>query len=483
MSLPRAYQDMRHHADGRDVPGSSLTRDFLAFYTPRHFVAVLGISAACALVCVAVFYALSFASLRTDNAVEMRAVRAAIAQGDVSSDAGWLSRNISIGSNQWNDCLVLHQAVDRDASVERLIVSPLAPTSSEISPCRHLAAWANGKPLPGPVDFYHRYLHGHTVAARLLLAHVSVAGIRLIYSMLLTMLVIAGVALALLDIAGGRRQEASCFWLITFLVFSRWFGLESFGQSLAHGPSDLVDIGFLLYLAHQSSRGGMEPSRVAAVAAIFGALTIIFEFLTGGIPLGLALLIGGLPFAIRPLRREEGERLGGVLADAVVAFTAAITFIVGVKICLLVCVFGPGELASIGHQLFYRMGVASTPAYGDLHRFGFVNSWSLILEGFDALASGSELMGICMVAMSAGAGIWALRRILQRNPSSSRNRAIALAASNLVLFGWMIAFSEHTVLHSHFMDRILVWTISSGLALFALALMHERAAASSDTIE
>jgi hypothetical protein len=84
-----------------------------------------------------------------------------------------------------------------------------------------------------------------------------------------------------------------------FLVFALWFGLESFGQSRGHGPSDIVLLGYVLSLAVCSARGGGNTRSVILISALFGGTTIMFQLLTGGIPLGLALLVGGVRFSCR----------------------------------------------------------------------------------------------------------------------------------------------------------------------------------------
>ncbi len=422
-----------------------------------------------------IFFVLSILSLRTDNAVELARVHEAFVRGVVTGDKdAFLLGNTDIGAHQWNDCLVLHQAIDRRATTEQLVISPLdiSPSAETTTPCGDTAAIASGQTITRPGGFYHRYLHGHTVLTRLFLAVVSVSGIRHLYSGIIVFMLMLGIAQTIITMTKGQRVEEGCFWLTTFFIVLRFYGLETFGQSLAHGPSDMVLIGFLLFLAIGSARGGIDTRQIPTAAAIFGALTIIFEFLTGGIPLGLAVLIGALPFALRPSDASAREPLARSIGLAVVAFLVASVVVFLIKAVLVVIVFGPGFINDTLQQLAFRMGLVATPAFGDATPTGLKELMRELLINLDALAAGETFMTLLMLGVSVTAGIWATRTLVGLGRPAIKARAIALASSNLLIVGWIIVFMQHTTQHARFMDRILVWTISSGLALFVLAMVN-----------
>jgi len=432
----------------------------------------------------ALFFALSAISLQTDAADETAKVRDAFDSRVVRSEGAWLGGNIDVGAHQWNDCLVLHQAINRHAPTEQLIVSPLytGPLLPMHDPCPYAAAFARGHPIAVQPAFYHRYLHGHTVLARLLLTTFSVGEMRLLYSSMIALLLMLGIVQAIAALAKGDHVQESVFWLITLFAFARFFGLESVGQSMAHGPADLVLVGFVLFLTRCSATGGLSPRQVPMVAAIFGALTIIFEFLTGGIPLGLALLIGGLPFALQPLRKSEGEALGRIVAEAVLAFCVSILVVIAIKAVLIVAVFGADAFGPIARQFSYRIGLAA-PEVGGEDDNGIATLIANIIANLGVLATGQAIMAALLLLISMCAGGWALIRLARCGDAAISANAIALAASNLAIVGWMIVFMHHTAQHARFMDRILVWIIASGFSLFALAVMngytYRRTAASS----
>jgi hypothetical protein len=443
----------------------------------RNFLRACAVAAAWSSLATLVFFALSVVSLQTDNRVERAAVRDAFAKGVVRADnEAFLNGNTDIGAHQWNDCLVLHQVIDRRASPEQLAISPLdiGPSIKTTTPCADTAAIASGHPIAAQAStFYHRYLHGHTVLARLLLPMLSVADLRRLYLGLINVMLCLGIAQTIIGMTKGRRIEEGCVWLIMLFAFARFFGLESFGQSLAHGPADMVLAGFLLFLANGSSRGGLEPRNVPAAAAVFGVFTILFEFLTGGIPLGLALLVGGLPFAIRPLRSAEGETLPALLARAVAAFVVAMVMAIAIKTVLVCIVFGPDMLGETLQQLLFRMGLVDAPAFGGGQPMSPVALVGEVAANLDALTAGEPMMAWLILCIGAAAGVWGLRRLLQTGDVVARTRGIALASSNLAVVGWLILFMQHSTQHARFMDRILVWIIASGMALFALAVIKE----------
>jgi hypothetical protein len=86
--------------------------------------------------------------------------------------------------------------------------------------------------------------------------------------------------------------------------------------------------------------------------------------------------------------------------------------------------------------------------------------------GLESLAPSLGILAVLTLGIAILAGAWGVRQ-LRTTP------AILLAASNLVIVGWLLLFWKHTVIHGWFMDRIFAWTIASGFALFAMALIGQ----------
>ena len=394
-------------------------------------------------------------------------VRDAYATG-VLQDVDWLPGNTDIGRHQFNDCLILYMAIDQQASPAQLMVSPIKPvprgTESE---CGALRAFAFGDKAAGRTGlWYHQYIHGHTMLARYLIPLMPVETIRDLYHSIESLLVLAGILVAMIALARGRHHSEALFWLIVFLAFARWFGLESYGQSLGHAPSDAIILGYALFLAVAASRGGLSRWGATIAAALFGGLVATFEFLTGGIPLGLAIVVGGLPFALA--ERDPRAILDRVI-EAAAAFCVAVVGCLVLKTALALWMFGIDSFRDTAEQLGARMGMgAGQPDLGPLH---MVKS---LTKGLNSLAAGMHVLAAAILFTAIGFGGWAARLLLRSGDSQLRARTFHLLASNAILVAMLGLLWQHTIIHAWFMDRIFVWTIGTGFALFALAVVDAR---------
>src|SRR6185503_20426154 len=132
-----------------------------------------------------------------------------------------------------------------------------------------------------------------------------------------------------------------------------------FAIYFSFGLSDLVLSVFLLY-AYQ--RGvAHAPERTLAVAiALFGVATAIFEFLTGGIPFGLALLLGIVALD-GPADRTALLRRA---FHGTIIFALAILIAFAIKLALVMLLIDPNVLADFRGALSIRVGssfIASLP--------------------------------------------------------------------------------------------------------------------------
>ena len=81
---------------------------------------------------------------------------------------------------------------------------------------------------------------------RYLLPHFRIVQIRSLYRAAMTGILICGLALTLIGVARYRRVADFAVLAVTFLALTRFFGLESFSQSLGHGPADLIAAAYVL---------------------------------------------------------------------------------------------------------------------------------------------------------------------------------------------------------------------------------------------
>jgi hypothetical protein len=408
------------------------------------------------------FLALSQLSLRTSRAQIAAPVAAAFADGALDRQSSWRYGDTVIGAHQYNDCLILFQAMDDRAPAALRAVSPLSVPVDTDNACALLADFAGGRADP-PTRHYHQYLHAHTSIARLLVPSLGVSGLRGLYKLAVSLTLLAGIGYALLGLVRGRRMAEHAAWLAALLVFARWFGLESFGQSLGHGPADLVLLAFLLFLQRASADTPLSARTAIIASAVLGALTIQFEFLTGGLPLGLAVVIGALPLAL-PRHGDSAV----TLFRAVIAYGSAAAATVAMKLALIACAFGPATLIDIPRQFLFRTGLGESVRRDT--SVGGQEFFSHIWAGLESLTPGMHVLAFGTLVIACVAGGWGYRRLRASDCAGARFRAAALLASMLVPPLWLILLWQHSAEHGWFMDRILAWPIAAGAMLFILAL-------------
>lgn len=422
-----------------------------------------------AAICYAILLALSWVSLGNDPRQATAAVAAAFSSGDLTEYDITLT-DARIGAHQFNDCLILDQAIARSGTRAQMMVTPpndLAVRTSGV--CQELKeSVTQGK--HGDLNFYQNYIHGHTVLARLLLDILPVRSIRALYQLIICGLLVAGLAFAMREALRRGATVNVIFWLCFFTCFARFFGFEYFGQSLGHGPADAVLLGYALWLEAVSFSEQSHPVDFVVPVAMFGALTAIFEFLTGGLPLGIALTIAGVAMAER---RDDRLRTSATLAC--VSFVTAISTIVVIKIVLTEILFGYGAVASAWSQLFAR--VAGSAQFEAFPPPTIGNIATRVSQGLAEMAGGQPVL-VAMILLLAivfgAAGFVHLRR------SELWGRAALIAGSNLVLVLWVAVFNHHFYIHAWFMTRIFAWTIVTGFALFAMAVAARQTSARAD---
>jgi len=416
-------------------------------------------SLAFAAIIYAVLLSLSWVSLGSDSRQATTAVAMAFKNGDLT-EADILDTDTRIGAHQFNDCLILDQAIARSGTRAQMTVTPpndFADRTTGV--CQELKqSVTEGK--HGQLNFYQNYIHGHTVIARILLEFLPVRAIRTLYQLIIAALLLAGLALAMRQALRGGPTVNVIFWLCFFLAFARFFGFEYFGQSLGHGPADAVLLGYALWLETISFRAQSRPVDFVIPAATFGALTAIFEFLTGGLPLGIALTIAGVAMAER-----RDDRLKSSVVQACTAFITAMATMVAIKIVLTEILFGRGAVTSAESQLFERL--AGSAQFDQIPPPTIANIIVRVSRGLGEMMGGQPELVVMILLLTIAFGAAGLVRL---HRCDLRDRAMLVAASNLVLVGWIAVFNRHFYVHAWFMTRIFAWTIATGFALFAMAV-------------
>ncbi|RAI60984.1 hypothetical protein [Roseicella frigidaeris] len=261
-----------------------------------------------------------------------------------------------------NDCLVFAMLVlpheegrAREAFSPNLALSPLLPLAmadpaggETAGPCLRLAELLAPGAERQPAKRYHRYLHGQRVAVALLLPVLGPVGLQ--DAVFLTL---NGALAGLVLLAGWRslrrrrhddarwRRDAGFAGLGLLLLTS--YGLPALGFWVSHALSDLVLALFLWALWLCPGREGAAP---AWLLGAFGGGVALFEFLTGGLPLGAGLVLLAAALAERPggaLRSLGAFLAGAALPFALKAGIAALAFPDALQ---------PADAEAFGHRLF-----------------------------------------------------------------------------------------------------------------------------------
>jgi hypothetical protein len=371
----------------------------------------------------------------------------------------------TIGSHQWNDCLIIFMAVDQRGDRDRLALAPLltrfdGPLSVTTNPCGALGAFDKGAKPNSDLYHYDRYVPGAVVLLRYMLPRASISEVRGAYRKALTSFLLGALALALVGLARGRDPARFAVLAVSSVVVMRYFGLESFSQSLGHGPADAVIAAYLLALCAMAfGRGGIGLALVAA--AVFGALTIIFELFTGGVPIGLAMVIGLTPLVVRPPTRPW---IAATAAGA--AFIAAGAVLYAVRMAVISAI-GGAAISSDAVAEVIRLTIFSRegPHLG-VAAHNLLRSVGVLTGGMGLLAGGTMIIALLC-------GAFGFMRLWTRDPSPLiREQALMLAISAAVTPLWCAVFTVLMVNHAWFTDRVLVWPIAAGFGLFVLALIR-----------
>src|SRR3954465_2350584 len=298
-------------------------------------------------IAIAAFFALSYAATFVDRQGIAAKLKAANARGELSQTwAGWSGR--AIPRFHGNDCLMLAALLqDYPGRLAQTLSARIPPADAQpaaragdptIPACLQLIAALE---RPDPADpnavFYHRYVHGQRIFAALALAVASPQALGWI-TLLANALVLLSVLLpALVRGNAGWRERGYAAIAATLLLFD---GLWLFGIYFSFSVSDLVLAAFVA-CAYRAGVARQDDRSFAIAAALFGVATAVFEFLTGGIPFGLALLLGVVALD----GPDERTALLRRAFHGTVIFAFAILVAFAIKLALVMLVIDPNVLA------------------------------------------------------------------------------------------------------------------------------------------
>ena len=449
------------------------------------------------LVAVAAFFALSYASTLVSREEIARKLQQANTQHTFTQTwAAWTARPIPRFGG--NDCLMLSALLqDYPDRLAEAISARIPPAEGQppgrvgdptIPAClQMISALERGAHADPTAVPYHRYLHGQRIFAVLVRAVISPYALGWITLLLNALFLLLVLVPAARRSASGRRdawRERGYAAIAAMLLF--FSGLWLFGIYFSFGLSDLVLAVFLAYAYHRR----VAEVRFAAAVAVFGVCTAIFEFLTGGIPFGLALLLGVVALDGPPDRNVLLRRA----FHGTVIFAGAIVLTFAIKIALVMLFVDASALADFRSSLAVRVGssfVASLPPQeiAWLSRFGIdvatlERSWVLtvlymlarlgyatFVIGYGSPVLGMTIMGAAVIVVV----VMFIRHARKPEDDIARTRLLILFASALVMPLWSLVFLSHTLLHAIWMVRPFAWYIAlAGILLLWPTAHHER---------
>jgi hypothetical protein len=334
---------------------------------------------------------------------------------------------------------------------------------------------------------YHRYINGSWVVAALLLLPMSFQSATAL--LFLLALAPAGILVVvasrrLWGSAGSARDAAFLTCGIAYLLAS---GVTLFGWSLALAPGEIILSGFLLF-AFLKPLNSLAPGTLVLAAATFGCLTAAFEYLSGGIPAGVALLLGLM--GMDQLGRVTFSRA----AMAVGAFCFAILATFALKAGAVALVWSGEEITAAGARLTVWTtpgGWSLNPSAADrLAAFGIsaddvqgsrlaATAFALIKLAYfsDLLTLGSRPLGwiVCVGGPLALIALAARDGLRGKDPQT-RLRALLLLGSALALIVWYAFLVRHTIEHAYFVQRPLAWLFLIAVGSLAWRLSARRTA-------
>lgn len=347
---------------------------------------------------------------------------------------------------------------------------------------RHVQCYSFIAALEGaqaPKVYYHRYIHGYWVLAGFLLLFMSFkTATTLVFALALAPSLILICLVARRKLQGqtiGSRDWAYLVAAVTYLLVS---GVGLYGWSLSFGPGEFTLSTFLLF-AYLRPLGTLSDGALVLAAVVFGCFTAVFEFLTGGIPSGLALLFGLMGI---DRQGDNGLRRGTL---AIGAFCVAVAAVFALKAGAVALVWGGGEVAAAGAKLQEWTSPAAwglnEAAATRLEALGipvaYLASSRVAAMGFalakmayfsDLLTGGARPLGLFVcVGGPALLVVLALRDLLRRNAASLRAPALLLLGAVGSVLAWYLLLVGHTIQHAYFMQRPLAWLFIILMGLLA----------------
>lgn len=371
----------------------------------------------------------------------------------------------------FNMMLAPHRDRLTDAMSNRMVAVEPGANDARVPPFPDCQALLRALPELGGTGAkfiqYDRYLLGMRVLGRVALSAMSVQMLRHVLLGTSYLLLAAIGALALYRFSravdAAERARAAGYAAIAACL-GLFYGAHYFDATLNFAPMDCVQFIFIL-ASLVWPLGRMRPATLAFYGASYGSLIAIFEFMTGGIPLALALL----PLLLALGFRGERSAYFGKLVRLWGCFCLAVVASFAIKKVFTIVFLGDTD--SFVVNLLYRTygGLdANTDAHYSVSYLAIAYYRASALIGWGSSRFGAALV----IASLAAIAITAWRRAGSRSDPFVR---WACWLSLFALAAWIAVFLNHSILHAFFMARLLVVPIIAAAVLIAVQTLSRRA--------
>lgn len=450
--------------------------------TPGFVIMSVSISFAAAAVVFFVFLVLTYAALPADRALYVDRVEEAFASQVLPTSGRDWSTHVQ------TDCIGLSSVVP---PYETILKETIAVKT--IGFCAELYNYLKGEVNPAP-RYYNRHLHGWRVVWLHGLKILSVRDVfRLVFSTgIILLFVIAALSARRVLLSNNAYESPQAHYtrknawavLALGLSFALFFGWDQFGSRITHGLWGIALFGFI-GLSQLVNFRELSPLRFAALFAGFGALVAHLDFFNGAAPLGLATVIGVI--ALQSDYSEDNVCFWRPIFVGAAGFFLGFVSCFALKLVSIAPIFGFSVVTDFFGRLEYRVGgsyqdtidIYKALEYGIDPRGKATYSLSTIsflaaklAYSSTSIAFGSRAFGIAILALGTLALILGAvtQFVMHKEPRQTRV-VVALLLSVFVIPLWYVLFLQHTVIHTRYMVRILVWIIAVGGMLASFSIL------------
>lgn len=430
------------------------------FFWLHSFVLVLVINAA--------FPILLLLSSLIPPEVIVDRIQKAFSTGELIAD-DYLQYDVQRGFHQYNDCNILQMMINQDSSPVARALGPWLymadPSATEA--CRSLRELVvDGR---DPETFissrYTRYWHGYIPIIEVLLTFLEISTLREI-------LRIAVYTTLLLLLLSSIREKRFLFLTGPVFVSGAFFwGLPYFGQGMSHALGDsvvMLGIACLFFWHCRLTHARM----LVPFCALFGAIVVYFEMLTGPLPIAAGLLFP-VVYLLSRLTNHDDTTINhhfGLATRALIAFAMGALITVGVRVLVAATLVQPSGLDTFAANL----GLYTQPVDSTTYVPGFIRPLGRLFRRGTVLTYGSP-WGLAILYTSAAlswlVSMWLAYRRATRLTWADLLAFVIGAASIPV---WTVLLQTHTFMHADFMTRILIVPISLGWAAMLWQLWMTR---------